>query len=169
MLRAAQFAARFEYEVTSGGSRRDGSRRHRSLTTVSAERVHDEFVKLLSASKPSIGLLLLRATGVLGYLWPELVEGIGVEQNEWHAYDVWGHSLADLDAAPAGDLTLRLAALLHDVGKPRTKDGPHFYRHEFVGSEMARAMLERFRFSNDVVKGDRALGPSAHVFGGSRT
>jgi tRNA nucleotidyltransferase (CCA-adding enzyme) len=97
-------------------------------------------------------LELLRETGVLAYLWPELLEGVGVEQNEWHAYDVWTHLLATLDASPPGDLAIRLAALLHDVGKPRTKDGPHFYRHEIVGAEMAEAMLERFRFSNEVVK-----------------
>ena len=89
---------------------------------------------------------------MLAHLWPELVEGVGVEQNEWHAYDVWRHSLATLDATDPGDLVLRLAALLHDVGKPRTKEGPHFYRHEILGAEMTRAMLERFRFSNDVVK-----------------
>jgi tRNA nucleotidyltransferase (CCA-adding enzyme) len=89
---------------------------------------------------------------VLGHLWPELLEGVGIEQNEWHAYDVWGHSLATVDASPPGDLTLRLAALFHDIGKPRTKAGPHFYRHEIVGAEMTRAMLERFRFPNELVK-----------------
>jgi len=64
---------------------------------------------------------------------------------------VWCHNLVTLDASAPGDLINRLAALLHDVGKPRTKDGPHFYRHEIVGAEMVRAMLERFRFSNEVV------------------
>jgi putative nucleotidyltransferase with HDIG domain len=60
--------------------------------------------------------------------------------------------LATVDASPLGDVTLRLAALLHDVGKPRTKDGPHFYRHEIIGAELTRSMLERFRFPNDVVQ-----------------
>src|SRR5581483_3296715 len=55
------------------------------------------------------------------------------------------------DASPRGDVIVRLSALLHDVGKPRTKDGPHFYRHEQVGADMTHAMLERLRFSNDVV------------------
>jgi putative nucleotidyltransferase with HDIG domain len=88
---------------------------------------------------------------VLAQFWPELLEGVGVEQNEWHAYDVWQHNLATLDAIPAGDATLRLAALLHDIGKPRTKEGPHFYRHEQVGAEMAGAMLHRLRFSNETI------------------
>jgi putative nucleotidyltransferase with HDIG domain len=156
MLRAAQFAARFEYAVTPAAL--DAMATAAPLiATVSPERVHDEFGKLFLASKPSIGLRLLQATGILSHLWPELLEGVGVEQNEWHAYDVWEHSLRTLDATGQGDLTLRLGALLHDVGKPRTKQGPHFYRHEIVGSEMTRAMLERFRFSNDVIKATEHL------------
>src|SRR6202007_3062921 len=119
------------------------------VTTVSAERVCDEFTKLLArAPKPSEGLELLRFTGVLGHLWPELLEGVGVEQNEGHAYDVWNHNLATAHATRPGDLTLRLAALLHDVGKPRTKEGPHFYRHEQVGADMVSEMLQRMRFPN---------------------
>lgn len=148
MLRAAQFAARFEYAVTPE-LRAAMVAAAPLVRSVSAERVHDELVKLFSASKPSIGFLLLQETGVLAEILPELAEGVGVAQNEWHAYDVWHHCLATADAAPAGDLVIRLAALLHDVGKPRTKQGPHFYRHEIVGAEMARAMLERLRFSQD--------------------
>jgi tRNA nucleotidyltransferase (CCA-adding enzyme) len=157
MLRAAQFAARFEYAPTPE-LREAMAAAASTITTVSAERIQDEFRKLFAqAPRPSIGLELLRETGVLNYLWPELLEGVGVEQNEWHAYDVWRHSLATVDASPLGSLTLRLAALLHDVGKPRTKDGPHFYRHEIVGAEMSRAMLERFRFPNDVVQATEHL------------
>jgi tRNA nucleotidyltransferase (CCA-adding enzyme) len=152
MLRAAQFAARFGYSTTDN-LRQAMAAAAPTIVSVSAERVHDELMKLfLKASKPSIGLKLLHSTGVLGYLWPELLEGVGVDQNEWHAYDVWHHLLATLDASPPSDITVRLAALLHDIGKPRTKDGPHFYRHEIVGAEMAEAMLERFRFSNDLVR-----------------
>ena len=151
MLRAAQFAARFEYVVTPAV--RAGMVAAAALVhSLSAERVHEELVKLLNANKPSLGLLLLEETGVLAELLPELVEGVGVEQNEWHAFDVWHHGLATMDAAPAGDRTLRLAALLHDVGKPRTKQGPHFYRHEIVGAEMARGILERFRFPQEIVQ-----------------
>jgi tRNA nucleotidyltransferase (CCA-adding enzyme) len=156
MLRAAQFAARFEYEPTPSlrTAMRDAAPLVRS---VSAERVHDELTKLFRANRPSIGLELLRETGALAELWPELIEGVGVEQNEWHAYDVWHHSMATLDATPGAGPIVRLAALLHDVGKPRTKEGPHFYRHEAVGAAMVRAMLERFRFSNDVVQATEHL------------
>jgi tRNA nucleotidyltransferase (CCA-adding enzyme) len=156
MLRAAQFAARFEYAATEAV--REGMRAAAPLAkSISAERIHDELVKLLAANKPSIGLRLLQETGVLAELWAELVEGVGVEQNEWHAFDVWQHNLATLDATPPGDPILRLAALLHDVGKPRAKDGPHFYRHEIIGAEMTRAILERFRFPNDAVEATEHL------------
>ncbi len=152
MLRAAQFAARFEYVPTSEVL--DAMRSAAPLvSSVSAERIAEEFTKLfILATHPSIGLELLRKTGVLEHLWPELLEGVGVEQNEWHAYDVWHHCLATLDATHPGELVARLAGLFHDIGKPRTKDGAHFYRHEIVGAEMTTAMLERFRFPQLVVQ-----------------
>lgn len=152
MLRAAQFAARFEYAATAA-LHEAMSDAAPLVATVSAERIQEELTKLLTkARRPSLGLELLRQTGVLQYVWPELLEGVGVEQNEWHAYDVWHHAMATVDATPPGDLVLRLAALFHDVGKPRTKAGPHFYRHEIVGAEMATEMLDRFRFPTEVVR-----------------
>jgi len=152
MLRAAQFAARFGYALTE----RTLAAMQRAaplVATVSAERTRDELVKLLvQAERPSLGIELLRGGGVLAFVLPELLEGYGIEQNAYHAYDVYGHGLATVDAAPPGDLVDRLAALLHDIGKPRVKDGPHFYRHEEVGAEMVRAMLQRLRFSGEVVE-----------------
>ncbi|MFN2449065.1 MAG: CCA tRNA nucleotidyltransferase [Candidatus Baltobacteraceae bacterium] len=152
MLRAAQFAARFEYELSSAAI--EGMRACAPLVAdVSAERVGAELSKMFAqARRPSIGVEILRKTGVLAFIWPELLEGVGMEQNEWHAYDVYTHNLRTLDASAPGDLTMRLCALLHDVGKSRTKDGPHFYRHEHVGAQMARDMLARVRFSNDVTQ-----------------
>jgi putative nucleotidyltransferase with HDIG domain len=149
MLRAAQFAARFGYTLTRAAS--DAMRASAGLVaSVSAERVRDELAKLLrDAPAPSRGVELLREHGLLELILPEVVEGVGVEQNEWHAFDCYGHTLAVLDAAAPGDLVLRLAALLHDVAKPRTKDGPHFYGHEIAGAEMAYAILERLRFSGE--------------------
>lgn len=152
MLRAAQFAARFGYAL-SEATREAMIASAALVQTVSAERIAEEFTKLLvQAPKPSAGFEILRETGVLRHVWPELLEGVGVEQNEWHAYEVYRHNLESLDAVAAGDLVLRLSALLHDVGKPRTKDGPHFYRHEQVGADMAREMLGRLRFSNEIVQ-----------------
>ncbi len=157
LLRAAQFAARFGYAPTEGT--RAAMRAAAELVgTVSAERIGEEIAKLLSAPTPSVGLEILRETGVLAHLWPELLEGIAVDQNDWHAYDVYRHSLATLDAAPPGDLTLRLAALLHDVAKPRTVSrradgrGNAFHQHEHVGADLVPAMLARLRLPNETVE-----------------
>jgi len=157
MLRAAQFAARFGYALTRRTA--EAMRASAALVgTVSAERIGEEIAKLLAAPSPSVGIEIMRESGVLAQLWPELLEGTGVDQNEWHAYDVYRHALATLDAAPSGDPTLRLAALLHDVGKPRTVApradgrGNTFYQHEHVGAEMVRPMLARLRVPNETVE-----------------
>ena len=156
MLRAAQFAARFGYRLTA--SAREAMAAAAALVaTVSGERIGDEVGKLMLAAAPSVGVEILRETGVLAHLWPELLEGIAVDQNEWHAYDVYRHALASVDAAPVGHLAVRLAALLHDIGKPRTAEarpdgrGNTFYRHEIVGADLVVPMLERLRLSNAVI------------------
>jgi tRNA nucleotidyltransferase (CCA-adding enzyme) len=157
MLRAAQFAARFEYELspTAEAAMREAAP---LVATVSAERIGEEVAKLMTARQPSLGLEILRTTGVLAEVWPELLEGIDVDQNDWHAYDVYRHNLATLDAAGTGDLTLRLAALLHDVGKPRTAAprpdgrGNTFYQHEHVGADLVGPMLRRLRLPSETVE-----------------
>lgn len=150
ILRGAGFAARFELHATKRTC--DAMSAAAKLTnTVAPERIADELTKLLTkAARPSIGFELLREVGALPEIMPELLQGWGVEQNEFHRYTVYEHALRACDEAPA-DLTLRLAALLHDVGKPATKSGPHFYRHEIVGEDIAKAMLTRLRFPTDVV------------------
>jgi poly(A) polymerase/tRNA nucleotidyltransferase (CCA-adding enzyme) len=155
MLRACQFAARFGFSLTP--LTLEAMRAAAPLVaSVSPERIRDELVKLLErADRPSVGIELMREGSLLSIVLPEVAEGVGVEQNRYHAYDVYVHSLVTLDAAPASDLVVRLAALLHDVGKPRTKTveagEAHFYRHEAVGEAMARSALERLRFPADVV------------------
>jgi putative nucleotidyltransferase with HDIG domain len=154
MLRACQFAARFQFELSAVTL--DAMRAAAPLVaSVSPERIRDELVKFLErAERPSIGIELMREGGLLPFVLPEVAEGVGVAQNRFHAYDVFTHSLVTLDAAAPGDLPLRLAALFHDVGKPRAKtvdDGEaHFYRHEVVGAEMTSAILERLRFPGEV-------------------
>src|SRR5579872_7022332 len=151
ILRGAGFAARFELQTT--GRTRQAMREAASLThTVAPERIADELSKLLTkARRPSIGIELLREVGALAEIMPELLEGWGVDQNEFHRFTVYYHALRTCDETPP-DLALRLAALLHDVGKPRTKSGPHFYRHELVGEEMAKTILARLRFPNEVIQ-----------------
>jgi putative nucleotidyltransferase with HDIG domain len=120
---------------------------------VSAERVRDELLKLLLAPHPSRGIELMRQTGLLAEVLPEVLAEFGCQQNRFHKHDVYQHSLATLDVVAAQPI-LRLAALLHDVGKPGTQtpqpDAPGefgFFKHEHVGAEMAEAIAERLRLS----------------------
>jgi len=125
---------------------------------VAWERVREELSKLLVRGDPaSRGIRLLRRTGLLARIVPELLEGVGFEQNQYHAYDVFRHTLRAVDFAPR-DLTVRLAALLHDVGKPRSAQPPEprgehtFYKHEFLGEEMTREILLRLRYPHREVE-----------------
>ena len=127
------------------------------LAKVSAERMRDEILKTLAAPLPSVGLFLMKETGILGVVLPELLEGVGVTQGSFHCYDVFTHSLYACDAAPRDSLILRLAALLHDVGKPRVRavepDGrPTFYTHDQLSAEMTVGILTRLKLPNAVVK-----------------
>jgi tRNA nucleotidyltransferase (CCA-adding enzyme) len=120
---------------------------------VAVERVRDEFVKLLvRGAPPSRGLRLLLRTGLLAGIVPELLESVGFVQNRYHRLDVWRHTLRCLDFSPP-DLVVRLAALLHDVGKPRSAapkegaPGEHtFYDHEKLGAKMTVDILQRLKF-----------------------
>jgi tRNA nucleotidyltransferase (CCA-adding enzyme) len=120
---------------------------------VSAERVRDEMMKLLAAPRPSVGLELMRRTGLLAEVLPEIMEGVGCVQNRFHKHDVYGHTLAVVDATK-GDAVVRLGALLHDIGKPRARQpregapGEYsFFKHEYVGKDMADVICRRWKVS----------------------
>ena len=156
MLRAVRFAARFGFTIepfTWKAIRQSAER----LAIISGERIRDEFCKTLMTARPTLGLELLRDSGLLAQFAPELMEMVGVTQNEFHTYPVWDHTLVALDSLPPdASLTLRLATLFHDVGKPSTKgvgeDGRvHFYSHQEVGAEMTRRWMNRLKFSNDEI------------------
>ncbi|MGO8998429.1 MAG: CCA tRNA nucleotidyltransferase [Polyangiaceae bacterium] len=153
VLRAARFVATLEMEL-------DPATEAAILPTldtfrkVSLERVRDEWVKTMKARAPSRAFDVMRKTGILGVTCPELLGGVGMEQNKWHAFDVWRHGMECMDAC-VGDPILRIAALLHDVGKPQTRAWSDktsdwtFYDHERVGAEIADPIATRLRFSND--------------------
>jgi poly(A) polymerase/tRNA nucleotidyltransferase (CCA-adding enzyme) len=120
---------------------------------VAPERVREEIVKMLLADKPSAGIEVMRDTGLLDEIIPELCEGIGVDQPiQYHKYDCYTHSLKCLDLS-SGDPIFRFAVLMHDVGKPRSriKKGTEyrFYGHENIGAEMTKDVMERLRFSKE--------------------
>jgi len=122
------------------------------LQAVSKERIRDEFLKIIMSERPAEGVELLRKAGLLKYIIPELEEGYKVEQNKHHIYDCYQHSLLSLNYAAKRNFNkyVRLAALLHDIAKPRTKqgEGPNctFYGHEIVGAKMTVQILNRLKF-----------------------
>jgi tRNA nucleotidyltransferase (CCA-adding enzyme) len=153
VLRAARFVATLEMSLES---ETEAAIRPTlgTFRKVAAERVRDEWMKAMKARTPSRAFDVMLRTGILDVTCPELLQGVGMEQNKWHGYDVWRHGLECMDAC-AGDPILRIAALLHDVGKPatrawsdKTKDYT-FYDHDRVGAEMAGPIVERMRFSNE--------------------
>lgn len=130
------------------------------IQEVSMERIRDEFSRVIMSPQPMIGLEMLRDAGLLQYILPELETGRGVKQPSAHAYDVWEHLLRTLQGAADKDfnLEMRLAALFHDIGKPKTKGFSHethqptFYGHEVVGSRETRKILERLKFSRATIE-----------------
>jgi poly(A) polymerase len=153
MLRAARFAAVLDLAPSKRvvGAMREMADR---MDIVSAERIRDELSRTLLAPAPSVGLSLLVETGLADRFLPEL-PALRLEQDPVHRHkDVLRHTLAVVDGCEA-KLTLRLAALLHDVGKPRTRritpEGVTFHNHEMEGARMAAERLRALRYPGDVV------------------
>ncbi|MGW9208315.1 CCA tRNA nucleotidyltransferase [Embleya sp. NPDC055664] len=160
MMRAARFAAQLDFEVAPEvvAAMQDMAER---IEIVSAERVRDELNKLIVSDHPRKGLELLVTTGLAEHVLPELPT-LRLEVDEHHRHkDVYEHTLIVLEQAmalePPGepDLVLRLAALLHDIGKPRTRrfeaDGRvSFHHHEMVGAHMSRKRLKALKYPKDV-------------------
>ena len=152
ILRGARFVATlgFELEDATEAAFRGALDTFRK---VSPERVREEWLKAMKAPTPSRAFEVMRRTGILEVTYPEMLEQVGCEQNQWHAYDVWGHTMRVLDES-APDPVERIAALLHDVAKPRTRAKSEktndwtFYHHEKVGADMAERWLRDYRFSN---------------------
>jgi tRNA nucleotidyltransferase/poly(A) polymerase len=118
---------------------------------ISMERIRDEFMKMLiNSPKPSVGIELMRKTGLLNIFMPELLESVDVEQKLFHAHDVYNHALKTCDVAHD---SVKLAALLHDIAKPRTDMGNgHFYGHDKMGSDIAEQIMKRMKFSQAEIK-----------------
>lgn len=131
-----------------------------SIREVSIERIRQELIGILLAPYPDAGIQALLNYELLHYVVPELSASVGFEQNEWHLHDVFDHTLWVLERSEP-DALLRVACLLHDIGKPETlsedEKGRHFYNHEHVGAEMAEEFLRRLKFSKQDTKDITAL------------
>ncbi len=157
ILRAIRLATTLGFEIEEKTQR--AIRQNAAwLRAISKERIRDEFIKIIMAPRAHDGIELLRVLGVLEYIAPELLEGVGVEQNLHHIYTVWEHNVLALKytAGKNYSLEVRLAALLHDVGKPKTKRGRGrnctFYGHDVVGARMTAQILERLKFPRELVE-----------------
>jgi poly(A) polymerase len=173
MMRAARFVSQLGFTVTPGVVAAM-TEMAPSLEIVSAERVREEFVKLVLGTAPRQGLALFVETGLAAYVLPEL-PALKLELDEHHRHkDVYEHSLIVLEKAialegppdgppssvPGPDLVLRLAALLHDIGKPATRrfedgdgvSGVSFHHHEVVGAKMTARRMKAMRFDKDAIK-----------------
>ncbi len=119
---------------------------------LSAERLAAELEKLLAAQRPSVGLRLMAATDILAIISPVLAAQRGIPQNKIPGDDLWDHTVRTVDAVPSEHPVVRLAALLHDMGKPATMANGHFLGHDAVGAELATVLMERLRLPRAVVE-----------------
>lgn len=156
ILRCIRFSSRFGWrieEATFCGMIRNVHR----LEIITKERIKDELNKMLLTKKPSVALNMIRSIGATDYIATELGMTYYIHQNKYHNYNtVWEHTMMVMDNSMPR-LELRMAALLHDIGKTVTEttdsDGNvHFYRHEFASSDMCDTILRRLKYSNDVIR-----------------
>lgn len=157
MMRAVRFATVLGFSIEEE-TKKAIEKNSSSLEAVSKERIRDEFIKMIMADEPAAGIELLRELNLLQYVLPELLENYGVGQNKHHIYDCYQHALKALEftAKKKLGLDVRLAALFHDIGKPRTKAGDGidstFYNHEVVGAKMTLEALDRLKFPKKQVE-----------------
>jgi tRNA nucleotidyltransferase (CCA-adding enzyme) len=149
IVRAVRLAATLELAIEPA-TRAAIEARAELVRHLSGERIAAELDKILAMPEPSRGLRLLAETGVLDHVAPELAAQRGVSQNKVEGEDLWDHTVRTVDAVPASRPVVRLAALLHDLGKPATAADGHFYGHDKVGADLATAFLERLRYPHVV-------------------
>ncbi|NNM83626.1 HD domain-containing protein [Candidatus Parcubacteria bacterium] len=159
MLRAVRLVAELNFGI-DGETATAISENSKHLRSISRERVRDELVRILNSSEPMSALVLAQRLGILEFIAPDLVRGIGVEQNQAHSYDVFGHLMRTMQhAADKGwNFDIRLAGLFHDISKPETrrwseeKSDWTFHGHEVVGSRVTKKALEDLHFSRETIE-----------------
>jgi tRNA nucleotidyltransferase (CCA-adding enzyme) len=159
MMRAVRLAVELDFVIDAETLDAIGKNAE-NLGRISKERIRDEFIRILESDRPMQGIVLCEKLGMLPYIAPDLLRGIGIDQNQAHAYTVYEHNLRTLQhAADKGwPLFLRLAALFHDVSKPETrrhspeKNDWTFYGHEVVGAKVAKKALTDLKFPRETVE-----------------
>jgi tRNA nucleotidyltransferase (CCA-adding enzyme) len=147
MVRAARLVAVLGFDIAPATMAAIADRAA-LVVHLSGERIEGELGKLLSAPVPSVGLRILHDTGLLAAIAPELAAQRGIPQNKIPGEDLWDHTLRSVDAAVGSGPIVRLAALLHDIGKPATFADGHFVGHDLVGAELAGAFLDRLHVAH---------------------
>jgi tRNA nucleotidyltransferase (CCA-adding enzyme) len=159
MMRAIRFAVRLDFKIEEK-TLEAIKKNAKNLKFISAERIKDEFEKIILSDRPAEGVRLLHETGLLKQFIPEFEKAVGMEQG-FHHYDgpyrmVFDHLLASLEKCPSKKLEVRLASLLHDIGKPKTRGGSGkestFYNHQHAGARITREILTRLRFSRETIE-----------------
>lgn len=158
MLRAIRFVAELEFGI-DGATATAISENSKHLSHVSRERVRDELIRILNSNQPMNALVLAWQLGILSFVSPELIRGVGVEQNQAHSYDVFEHLMRTMQHAADKNwnFDIRLAALFHDVSKPETRRWSEekkewtFHGHEVVGSRVTKKALEDLHFSRETI------------------
>ena len=159
LMRAIRFMSQLDFDIESV-TRESISKNAKSLASISRERVRDEFCKLVMTDYPMRGVVMMKETGLLDNVVPELLHGVGVLQNQAHMYDVWEHNLRTLQhsADKKWPLHVRLSAIFHDISKPETKRFSReknvitFYGHDVVGGRVTREIMERLKFPKDITE-----------------
>lgn len=155
LMRAVRFAVELGFKIEKNTAKAIQSNAH-LLKKISRERIKDEFSRIILSDWPAEGVVLLKKLGLLEEIIPALGEGVGVKQNWHHVYSVFKHSVLALKFCFSDELEVRLAALFHDIAKPRVKGigkqgQATFYNHEVAGEKITRQALSRLCFPNDVV------------------
>ncbi|MDB5244973.1 MAG: polynucleotide adenylyltransferase [Parcubacteria group bacterium] len=159
LMRAVRLVAELEF-VLGADTAAAIQDKASNLGHISKERIRDEFVRILNSSQPMMALIMAQQLGLLEYIAPDLTRGIGIEQNQAHSYDVFGHLMRSLQHAADKEWSfdIRLAAVFHDVSKPEVrrwepkKNDWTFHGHEVVGARVTKKALEDLKFSRETIE-----------------
>lgn len=159
ILRAVRIAAELGFAIEPA-TKEAMAKNASQLGKISKERIRDEFSRIISSPEPKAAIILAQGLGLLPYILPELLDGVGVAQNQAHSYDVFEHNIRSLQHAADKNwgFEVRLSALLHDIGKPKSRRWSEekkdwtFHGHDVVGAKMTKKILENLKFPSETIR-----------------